>query len=113
METKETEINELWILAESVLEKVKKGEIISKKEQLITLQKLIEGYQSFIDSEFELKRGMIGLMYERHIYITKLLLLEKLGVRNKWNHPLLSEVKDILYEESDDFQVYDFMATQE
>ena len=113
MDTVENEIEEVWITASNVIDKIEKGMINVEHSKLERLKELVEGFNSYVETDTELKKGMIGLMYERHIYLTKLLLLEKLGVRNKWNHALLAEIRDVIYEESDEFGVVDFMATQE
>ena len=104
---------ELWKHAETILEKVNNGEIKATDEQLRKLQNLIDGHEAYLEADTELKRGMIGLLYERQIYLSKLWLLEKLGVQNKWKHPLLKEVYEILYKPSNDFQLEDYMANQE
>ena len=104
---------ELWKHAESILEKINNGEMNATDEQLAKLQNLIDGHDAFLEADTELKRGMIGLLYERQIYLSKLWLLEKLGVQNKWKHPLLKNVYEILYKQSDDFELVDSMQNQE
>ena len=101
---------ELWHHAEELMDKIKKGEVKVTKEQAERLQSLLEGRDAYLYADAELKRGMIGLLYERQIYLSKLWLLEKLGVVNHWLHPLLAQVREILYEETDEFKLDDYMG---
>ena len=101
----------LWKQAEIVLEKINNGEIQATDEQITKLQNLIDGHLAFIEADTELKRSMIGLLYEKQIYLSKLWLLEKLGVQNRWQHPLLKQLYEYLYKTSDVFQLEDYMAT--
>ena len=103
---------ELWRKASETMEKIKSGEVKATKEQVDRLQSLLDGYDAYLYADSELKRGMIGLMYERQIYLSKMWLLEKLGVSNKWDHPLLRKVQDILYEEKDGFKLEDYMESR-
>jgi hypothetical protein len=89
------------------MEKIKGGELKAKQSQIDRLQSLLDGQQAYLYADAELKRGMIGLLYERQVYLSKLWLLEKLGVRNHWNHPLLHTMNMILYEETDEFKLED------
>jgi hypothetical protein len=101
---------ELWRQAEATMEKIKRGELKAKQSQIARLQSLLDGQAAYLYADAELKRGMIGLLYERQVYLSKLWLLEKLGIRNQWNHPLLKSVNAILYEETEEFKLLDYMG---
>lgn len=103
---------ELWNRAQEMMQRIENGEVKATKAQIDRLHNLLDGYEAYVDADTELKRGMVGLLYERQIYLSKLWLLEKLGVQNAWKHPLLIEVKDILYETNNDFDLVDFMGSQ-
>ena len=102
-----------WKNAEELLAKIKRGDITATQLQVQRLEALLEGNQAQMEANFELRKGLIGLMYERKVYQSKLGLIEKLGVSNKWNHPLLIEIKEILYSENETFQLTDFLSTNE
>ena len=102
-----------WKKAEELLAKIKRGEVTATRMQVQRLEALIEGNKAQIEANYELRKGLIGLMYERRVYSSKLVLIEKLGVSNKWKHPLLVEIKEILYQENDTFQLTDFLSTNE
>ena len=106
-------MEEKWKKAEELLSKIKRGDITATQLQVQRLEALIEGNKAQMEANFELRKGLIGLMYERRVYQSKLVLIEKLGVSNKWKHPLLVEIKEILYQENDTFQLADFKSTNE
>lgn len=101
---------ELWRHAEETMERIRRGELKATKSQVERLQSLLDGRDAYLYADAELKRGMIGLLYERHIYLSKMWLLEKLGVSNGWYHPLLMRIQEILYEETDEFKLVDYMG---
>ena len=102
-----------WKIASETLAKIKRGEITATNKQVEKLESLIEGHKAQQEAEFELRKGYIGLLYEKHVYQSKLSLIEKLGVTNKWKHPLLAECKEIIYQESENYQISDFMSSNE
>lgn len=106
-------MEEKWQQAEELLEKIKNGEVQVSDMQRRKLESLIEGHKAQVEADIELKKGMIGLLYEKFIYSSKISLLEKLGVRNKWRHPLLAEMREVLFEENELFEITDFMGSQE
>jgi len=86
--------------AEETMARIGAGELKATREQVERLQSLLDGREAHVYADAERKRGMIGLLYERHIYLSKMWLLDKLGTTNKWNYPLLTRVRQILHEES-------------
>lgn len=101
-----------WKKAEITLAKIKSGEIKATSQQTAKLEALIEGHKAQLEADYEQRKGLIGLMYERHVYQSKLALIEKLGFCNKWKHPLLSFCKEVIYQNSETFQLSDFMSNQ-
>jgi hypothetical protein len=57
---------------------------------------------------------MIGLMFERQVYLAKLGLIERLGTHNNWDpsYPLLPKLKEILYQENEDFELVDYNPSE-
>ena len=106
-------MEEKWQTAIELLEKINNGEVQTTEKQKKKLGSLIEGHNAQVEADMELKKGMVGLLYEKYIYSNKICLLEKLGVRNKWRHPLLAEIREILFEENELFEITDFMVSQE
>ena len=106
-------MDEQWKKAETLLAKIKRGEITATELQVQRLEAILEGNKAQIEANFELRKGIIGLMYERRIYQSKLVLIEKLGVSNKWKHPLLGDIKEILYQENETFQLTDFLGAND
>ena len=88
-------------------EEVKNGNLKLKAEQEEKLNSLLEGYRKSEEADLYLKKIMTAVLYERLVYIGKLGVLEKIGLHNEWRHPLLAQMKDILYEESDLFELED------
>ena len=107
-----TDEAELWQRAKDLKARAENGEIKISQDQMKRLNSMLEGYEAYIEADTELKKGMIGLLYEKQIYLSKLWLLEKLGVQNQWKHPLLQQIRDVLYEETDEFKVDDYRADQ-
>jgi hypothetical protein len=103
---------ELWKQAQSTMDRIKSGELRVSPTQYERLQSVLEGYSAWAFADSELKRGMIGLLYEHHVYVSKVWFLERLGVENHWAHPLLQEMKQILYEETDEFKLEDYMENK-
>jgi hypothetical protein len=95
----------LWRHAQETLDRINSGELKATSRETARLQSLLEGQQAWLECNAEQKKGMIGLLYERQLYLSKLRLLDKLGSSNKWNHPMLQQVHTILFEESDEFQL--------
>jgi hypothetical protein len=105
--------SDLWRQAKATLEQINSGELKAKPAQLKRFQSLLEGHEAWAYADSELKRATIGLLYERHVYISKLWFLERLGVQNHWAHPLLRDIKGILYQEADGFKLDDCMGPME
>ena len=98
--------SKIWEAAKETMERIESGDMEASDSQIKRLQELLNGYESFIQADFELKRGMVGLCYEKYFYLVKILWnLEELGNSNKWKHTLLKEIKQILYEENDQFKL--------
>ena len=102
----------LWDRARELLAAIESGTLEATETQKRNLIDLIDGFQEYTRADTETKRVMTGLMLERQIYLPKLWLLEKVGVQNNWGHPLLQKTKKILFEESKDFTVADFMVSR-
>lgn len=101
---------DLWRRAEETMGRIRSGKLKATDAQIQRLQALIEGHEAYLQADTELRRGMLGLLYEKHIYLSKMWLLEKLGVSNNWGHPLLEAVRDIIYRQSPKFKRVDFMG---
>jgi hypothetical protein len=95
----------LWLHAQQTLERIQSGEITADTAQVQRLQSLLEGQEAWAAMDAGQKRGMIGLLYEYHLYLHKLRSLERFGIDNRWDHPLFVDVRRILYEESDEFRL--------
>lgn len=97
---------ELWAAAKDTMERIQSGELEATQAQYNRLQKLLQGYDAYLKADFELKRGMTCLCYERYFYLIRIIWnLEKLGISNNWHHALLQQAKDIIYEENDQFKL--------
>ena len=101
----------MWQIAESTMEKIKNGDIPASNQQIKRLNDLIEAHRAQLEAETEAKRILIGVIFERYIYHSKLTYLEKLGVKNSWKPKILQEIKDILYDENETFEVTDFAGS--
>jgi hypothetical protein len=103
---------DLWRQAKATMDQINSGELKAKPAQVKRLQTLLEGQEAWAYADAELKRAMIGLLYERHVYISKLWFLERVGAQNRWGHPLLRDMNPILYEETDEFKLEDYMGAK-
>ena len=103
-------MEEQWKKAEELLTRIKRGDVRATELQVARLQALLDGNKAQMEANFELRKGIIGLMYERRVYKSKLVLIEKLGVNNKWKHPLLAECREIVYQENNTFKLSDFLS---
>jgi hypothetical protein len=102
----------LWRRASDTMQRITAGEVKPRKGQAARLQKLLDGEDQFNYADSELKRAILGLMFERQVYLSKLWMLEKLGVKNQWKHDLLVEFRSILYEEAEGFKLDDYLANK-
>lgn len=101
----------MWQVAEQMAERIRNGEFSASNSQIKRLNSLIEAHDAQIRAETEAKRTLIGIIFERYIYHSKLTYLERLGVKNGWKPKILQEIKDILYDENDVFEVADFAGS--
>lgn len=109
----ETHKENLWRKADNAMMQISSGKLVVTKEQINELENLIEGYQAFLKANRQVHCCYAGVLHEKKLFLSKLVYLEKLGVRNKWKHPLLAEIRDIIYEENDQFVVSDFAGSQD
>jgi len=98
---------DIWKKAAKLTDDIEQNRIKISKDQEDRLNRLILAYNSYLNADQELKKAMIGILYERQVYISKLWLIEKIGIKNKWDHPLLHIIGKILYQDSKDFALTD------
>ena len=101
------EQNDLWKNAEILTQNIEENKIELTPDQEERLNELIQTYNSYLKADLELKKSMIGILFERQVYMSKIWLLEKIGVKNKWDHPLLEIIQKIIYQENEDFSLID------
>lgn len=90
--------------AQKLYEKVQNGSIKIKKAQLNRLSALVKAIEMQKQAELELQKIEIGLMYERHIYMGKIDLCNRILIRNAGLKKVaLKEMKKIIFSESKDF----------
>ena len=90
-----------------IQEKVNRGEMKLTSEQENKMNKLIEAYQLSVQSSKQLTKIKACVLYERLVYLGKLQVLEQIGINNKnfTAHPCLEQMKPILYEENQFFEI--------
>jgi hypothetical protein len=99
---------ELWRRAHAAMDRITSGELPATRAQVERLRSLLDAHEAWIYADEELKRAAVALMYERHMYLSKLWFLERLGTQNGWNHDLLKQFKRIILEESDEFKIAEY-----
>jgi hypothetical protein len=99
---------EVWRRARATMDRIASGELAATRAQVARLQGLLDAHEAWTYADAELKRAAIALMYERHMYLSKLWYLERVGTQHAWHHTLLKEFKRIIFEESDEFKVADY-----